>query len=77
MALIATATHATRKSIFKRLGIKHPDIISVSPNKINIIYEVREKNTMEDDIVIPISQKLRTGNIKSDQKIIVFCRTYI
>ena len=76
MALTATATLATRKSIFKRLSMKHPEIISVSPHKSNIMYEVREKTTMEDDLVKPISQKLLSDGISCDHKIIIFCRTY-
>ncbi len=43
MALTATATTASRQFIIKSLCMQSPEIISVSPNRDNIIYSVPEK----------------------------------
>ena len=43
MALTATATINTTKSIIITLNIDKPVVISVSPNKPNIIYSLTKK----------------------------------
>ena len=75
MALTATATTATKKAIFKRLSLKDPYVVAVSPHKPNIMYEVREKGDIEE-VVKPIAQLLCKQEIPTDNKVVIFCRTY-
>ena len=48
LALTATATKSTRKVVIKLLNMKNPSIISIPPNKDNVIYTVSKKSCMED-----------------------------
>jgi ATP-dependent DNA helicase RecQ len=74
MALTATASVTTRQKIFKVLGMKKPDIVSVVPNRPNVTYWVREKKSIED-VFSPVVQQLLEKQ-KTMAKMIVFCRTY-
>lgn len=72
MSLTATATKSTRKVVMKRLNMKHPMVISVTPDKPNVVYRVADKTTMED-IVTPVADRLKEDGTRAD-KIIVYCR---
>ena len=51
MALTATATTSTRKSVCHLLGMVQPCIVALSPNRVNIHYSVHKKEatvTIED-----------------------------
>ena len=48
MALTATASSDTRSDIVATLCMDQPAIISESPHKKNIMYIIKEKNTLED-----------------------------
>ena len=69
MALTATATKATRKAVVKRLSMKSPEIISITPDKPNVLYIVKDKPESIDEAMLPIVDKLHAG-------LIIFCRTY-
>ena len=74
MALTATATIATRKAIMHRLGMKNAVVISVTPNKENLFYVLREKYSIEEFASnlckVACCDRTHAG------KIIVFCRHY-
>lgn len=74
MALTATATSQTRKSIVKILGMKNPTIISIPPHKPNIRYWVAEKGSIQESFqpVIDRLLMLRT----SMEWMIIFHRKY-
>lgn len=50
IALTATATKATRQSIFEVLMMANPHVIYESPNKNNIAYAVEYMPTMDADL---------------------------
>ena len=72
MALTATATKSTRKVVINRLSMINPIIISVTPNKPNIMYKVVDKSPI-DSVVAPIVRLLRTHGTNTDRTII-YCR---
>ena len=75
MALTATATKTSRKTICSVLGISKPAIISESPNKPNIKYIVHRKpGTMEKTFSVLVEQLLHK-RIAMD-RVLVFCRTH-
>lgn len=76
LALTATATKATRKIVMKRLSMKSSEIVSVTPDKPNLIYLVQDKPNTIEDAVSPLIEKLRLHQLPSNHKIIIFCRTY-
>ena len=75
MALTAIATRATKKAVFKRLSLTEPYVVAISLHKPNIMYKVREKGYVEE-VVKPIVQLLCKQEIPTDNKVIIFCRTY-
>ena len=50
LALTATANVASRKAICGTLGIRNPVVISQSPNKLNIYYQVLCKDGPIDEV---------------------------
>ena len=75
MALTATASATTRKSVIRLLGMHKPVIISRSPNKNNIFYDVREKGgeiEIELEFLVKELREFRTETTKT----IIFCRSY-
>lgn len=53
LALTAIATKATRKVVVKRLSMKSPEIISVTPDKPNLMYLVQTKPNSIEEAVLP------------------------
>lgn len=74
MALTATATNSTRAAVIKTLDMQSPTIVSVYPDKKNILYYVAEKSSISESFA-PIVSKLSQVRSKMD-KVIIFCRTY-
>ena len=74
MALTATPTSPTRKEIMKRLDMKKAVVVYLPPAKLNIVYVVMDKTTIED-IVQPIVKELLAKGVETSKKI-VYCRTY-
>ncbi len=76
MALTATATTASRQFIIKSLFMQSPEIISVSPNRDNIIYSVLENPKEEAEVYFKnIVSTLETEGTNMD-RVLIFCRTY-
>ena len=75
LALTATATKPTRKAVIKRLNMQKPVIISVTPNKPNIVYRLQDKDSSMESLA-PLTHQLQRQEIQTDQKIIIFCKQY-
>ena len=72
LALTATATKSTRKATIKRLNMKHPRVISITPSKDNIIYSVSSKISMESVVEMVTERLLLYG--RETGRIIIYCR---
>lgn len=75
MALTATATKSSRRSICRILGMNRPAIFASIPNKPNIKYVVQEKSSSLQEIFLELVDELRIQRIKYERTI-VFCRSY-
>lgn len=74
MALTATATKSTRRSILQKLGMNNATIINVSPEKSNIYLSVCEKPSVEgfvEKVAAVLTQKRQLA-----PKLLIFCRKY-
>ncbi len=74
MALTATATKTTRLYVCRRLGMLHPKVISLSPNRENIKYYVTLATVIEDTFA-PLVEEIRRER-RDLGRLIIFCRTY-
>ena len=72
MALTATATVTSRNKITKILGMCNPVLVSESPEKSNLVYQVKERTTVES-VFMPVVEILRKERTKTP-RMIVFCR---
>ena len=73
MALTATATATTQAQIIGTLCMDKPHVLSVSPQKKNIVYVVKKKRSME--VVENLARGLR--NLRTEMpRTIVFCKRY-
>ena len=72
MALTATATRASRKSICHALGMHKPVIVAESPNEANIKYEVQSKSDIIEETFASLLEELRRWRVTMD-KTIIFC----
>ena len=72
MALTATATVSTRRIVMKRLNMKHPVIISITPDKPNILYTIQQKGDMQD-VVAKISEQVKRKGLTANKAIIYCC----
>ena len=74
IALTATASKDTLCSVIKRLSLKDPVIVAVSPYRENISYEIRANINM-DEFTSEISEEIKT--LQSNfPKTVVFVRSY-
>lgn len=73
MAATATATHSVRDDICKKLDIERCTVVSESPDRPNIFYEVKVRSTMEEDFS-SIIEELRAKKNKSS-RVLVYCRS--
>ena len=73
MALTATATKTLRDAVVKTLGMDDPVVVSESPDKPNIVFSVREFQSMETTFE-PLIEKLRRERTSMDRALI-YCRT--
>ena len=74
MALTATANVKTRDAVMKSLDMSNVYVLSQDPNKLNIFYDVKKEEEI-DDIVQLVVQELVGKGVFADRTII-FCRTY-
>ena len=75
MALTTTATKTRRKSVCNTLGMKHPAVVTQSPNKPNIKYLVKAKAASLEEMFAPLVEEVRL-NRTSMERVIIFCRSY-
>ena len=60
----------------KRLGMESPEVISITPEKSNILYIVKDKPDNISEAMLPIVEKLQANLLPTHQKLTIFCRTY-
>lgn len=75
MALTATATITSRRSICKVLGMCKPHIVCESPNKPNIKYLVSKKEMDVEESFASLVEELKKCRMLMD-RVIIFCRRY-
>ena len=75
MALTATATRASRRSICRTLGMKQVVVIAESPNKTNIRYEVRKKTASLEEAFAPLVEEVQQKRTNME-RVIIFGQTY-
>lgn len=75
MALTATASKETRRSVCKTLGMCKPAIISEPPNRINIKFILHANVGTLEELFDPLVQELRHRRSTMD-RVIIYCRTY-
>ena len=75
MALTATATRNTRKSICQILGMVQPSVVALSPNRVNIHYSVQKKGATIEETFSLLVDELRQKRLHTPRTI-VFCRSY-
>ena len=74
MALTATATKQSRRDICKVLGMKNPVVVSVTPNKPNIKYEVIQRCGTLEETLAPLVEELRRQRRLMD-RVLIFCQS--
>ena len=72
LAATATVTEAMRQDIIEMLDRCGCSVISVSPNKPNIYYEVVRKATVDEDFDSTV-RDLATNNIRA-RHVLVYCQ---
>ena len=75
MVLTATATNTTRRAIIRVLRMVNPEVVSISPNKVNIKYAVKLNLSSFEEMFAPLVEKLRQER-KGMERTLVFCRKY-
>ena len=75
MALTATATVNTRRTVCRVLGMIQPSIVAVSPNRVNICYSVHKKDGTIEESFAPLVDELCQKRLCTPRTI-VFCRSY-
>lgn len=75
MALTATATKRSRQAICRTLGMKKPVVVSQSPNKPNIFYELHSKSGSLEETLAPLVEELRRERNLMDH-VLIFCQKY-
>ena len=75
MALTATATKVTRRSVERSLGMVSAMIVCDPPNRPNIKYNVCLNPGTLEVVFAPLMEELRSNRNQMD-KVIIYCRTY-
>ena len=73
LAATASVTEAMRDEIIKKLDMSGYHIVSVSPNKKNIFYEVLVRSTIDEDFDSVLTD-LTVNNIKA-KRVLVYCQS--
>ena len=71
MALTATATKSTRRDVTKILGMVHPVVVAVSPNKPNIKYVVKGNPGTLEETFAPLVEEVRRRRTSMDRTIVL------
>ena len=72
MALTATAIKSTRSVVSKRLGMRSPVVISVSPCRLNVKYVVSAFKSIEDNF-LPVLDKVKSEFTQMG-RVIIYCQ---
>ncbi len=75
MALTATATRSSRRSICRVLGMRKTVVIAQSPNKPNVRYEVLAKPSTLEEMLAPLVEEFRRKRTRME-RVIIFGQTY-
>ena len=75
MALTATATRQSRRSICQILGMEKVIVVSEAPDRPNIEYTVQTETESIEIVFALLVEELRTKRTAMD-RVIVFCRSY-
>ena len=75
MALTATATRQSRQDICRTLGMTKPVVVSQSPNKPNITYELHVKRETVEETLAPLVEQLRRER-NTMERVLIFCHKY-
>ncbi len=75
MAVTATATRSSRRSICHVLGMRKTVVIAQSPNKPNVRYEVSAKPSTLEEMLAPLVEELRRKRTRME-RVIIFGQTY-
>ena len=75
MALTATATRQSRQDICRTLGMTKPEVVSQSPNKPNITYELHVKRETIEETLAPLVEQLRRER-NTMERVLIFCQKY-
>lgn len=70
-ACTATATHVVREDVCKLLDMVGCKVVSLSPNRPNIYYEVFKRTTIEQDFQ-PLVEEILENGIKTSRVIVYF-----
>ena len=73
MALTATATRSLRGAVCKTLGMDNPVIVTVSPDKTNMVFSVARFESLETTFR-PTMEKLKYERINM-QRTLIFCKS--
>lgn len=60
----------------KRLNMKNPEVISLTPDKPNLKYILRDKPKTIEEALLPIVENIRHHQLPPNYNIIIFCRKY-
>ena len=74
MALTATALKSSRKQIVKKLCIENAAVISITPNKANIVYHVKVWKEGIDEVMGEVVESVMQKCTECERTII-YCRT--
>lgn len=67
MALTATATKTSQKTIRHVLGMMKPVVVAESPNKTNIKYSVLPKLSTIEETFAPLLEEVRRARVNVDK----------
>lgn len=72
MALTATATKSLRKCVCTTLGMHDPYLVTVSPDKTNLVFQVQSFESLERTF-LPLIEELKLKRV-SMERTIVYCQ---
>ena len=75
MALTATATNSKKENIISSIGLQHPFVVEVNPNRENIFFEFQPRPAAKEErimILTPYVQELKAK--RSAMPLTIFLR---
>ena len=74
LAVTATVTSRTLKSIVKQLNMVNYKLVYVSPERPNIYFEAKKRTSIEKDFK-SILDDLRNNSIRANRTLIIYCQS--